>query len=196
LGWNKLLYSFGILVIYSIIITRFLINPFLIIFTSLILGFFFFLLLGIKKFAFLKKQLFFNLLSGALFFIVSLAFFIANKTEGLISLFYYLGAFLSFLLLMKETIDFFSEDFSFPQNKKNLIALGTSFLITEFLAIIAFLPIGFLNSSALTVLIIFTLQELIFYHLQGRLNRQILLNNITIFIIALIFIFATSKWGL
>lgn len=136
----------------------------------------------------------FNLLSGALFFMVAVAFFIADKSVGFNFLLYYIGAFLAFAFLFKEALDFLPDEF--PKKKKSLFVWGTSFLIMEFAVMVSFLPIGFLNSSALIVLIAFILEDLIFYHIKGNLNRQVVLNNLTILIVALIFIFATSKWSL
>lgn len=133
-------------------------------------------------------------MSGALFFMISIAFFNADKNNGLKFLFYYLGAFLAFYLVMKESSDFLPVDF--PEKKKSLLVWGTAFLIMEFAVMVSFLPIGFLNSSALIVLIAFILEDLIFYYIKGSLNRQVVLNNIAILVIALIFIFATSKWTL
>lgn len=192
--WKKFFYSFVVLLVYSLIITDFLSNSSLAILSSVILGILFFILLGIKKFAFINRQALFNLLSGALFFLVSVAFFAADKSNGFNFFIYYIGTFLVTGLLMKESLDFFAGNF--PKKKKSLIVMGTSLLIMEAAAITAFLPIGFLNSAALIVLITFILEDLIFYHIKGNLSRQVVLNNITILIIAFIFIFATSKWTL
>jgi len=192
LEWKKFFYSFAILIIYSLVITHYLIDQYLIMVSAVVFGLLFFLLLGIKKFAFINRQMLFNLLSGALFFMVAVAFFGADKSVGFDFLLYYIGVFLAFAFLFKEAIDFLPDEF--PKKKKSLFVCGASFLIMEFAVLASFLPIGFLNSSALIVLVAFILEDLIFYYIKGNLNRQVVLNNLTILIIALIFIFATSKW--
>lgn len=190
--WKDFFFSFLILFSYSLAITDYLKSGSLIIPASAVFGTLFFLLLGVKNFAFIHRQNIFNVLSGFLYFMVSVAFFIVDKSKSLSFLFYYLITFFAFYFILKESFDFLPANF--PKSRKSLIVIGTTFLIAELLIGVALLPIGFLNSAALMLLFVFILEDFISYYLKGGLNRRIILNNITILIAAVIFIFATSKW--
>ena len=200
--WNTFLYSFILLVLYSYLGVSFLADSPVggfsgntpIVLASLVFGMLFFLLLGIKEFVFLRRQAIFNFLSGTLYFFISTAYFVADKDSSGSFLLYFLLSFVALYLLIKESVDFFMEDA--PKRKKDLLVIGSAALVMEFLSIISILPIGFLNSAALVVLIVFVLEDLVYYHLKGTLDRQIVLNNVTIFIVCLLFIFATSKLSL
>lgn len=201
--WDTFLYSFFVLTLYAYLSTSFLdratevgglSSTMSVMLASLLFGTLFFLLLGIKEFVFLRRQAIFNLLSGSLYFAISGIFFVADKDASGLFLSYFLLSFTAFYLLIKESVDFFMEDA--PKRKKDLLVIGSTLLVMEFLSIVSVLPIGFLNSSALIVLIVFILEDLVYHHLKGALDRQIVLNNITILIICLLFIFATSKLSL
>ncbi|OGM93272.1 hypothetical protein A2333_02720 [Candidatus Wolfebacteria bacterium RIFOXYB2_FULL_49_7] len=198
--WDTFFCSFLILTLYAYLDTSFLyyatetnvssgVAPVWL--ASALFGALFFLLLGIKEFVFLRRQAIFNFLSGSLYFFVGGSFFVADKDAGGSFLLYALLSSVVFYLLIKESIDFFMEDA--PKRKKEVLAIGSTLLIMEFLGIVGILPIGFLNSAALIVLIVFVFEDLIYHHLKGALSRQIVLNNVTILIVCLLFIFATSK---
>lgn len=198
--WDTFFYSFLILTLYVYIGISFLYHAtetggisgtMPVILASLFSGVLFFLLLGIKEFVFLRRQAIFNFLSGSLYFFVAGTFFVADKDAGGAFLLYLLLSVTAFYLLIKESIDFFMEDA--PKRKKEVLVIGSTLLVSEFLGITSVLPIGFLNSAALIVLIVFVFEDLIYHHLKGALNRQIVLNNVTILIVCLLFIFATSK---
>ncbi len=201
--WKVFLYSFIAIVLYGYLGTSFFssaseVGGFsgntLVFLAASTFGVLFFLLLSIKEFVFLRRQAIFNFLSGALYFFIAATFFIADKDRGGAFLFYFLLSFIALYLLIKESIEFFMEDA--PKRKKNLLVIGSAVLVAEFLSIISILPIGFLSSAALIILLVFILEDLVYYHLKGALDRQIILNNVTILIISLIFIFATSKLSL
>ena len=118
----------------------------------------------------------------------------ADKSNALGFFLIFLGTFLAFKFLLQESLDFTAPEF--PEKRKSLIEIGAAFLIMEIMSVIVMLPLGFLDSAALMILFIFILEDLIFHHTKGSLNRQIILNNIAILVIAIIFIFSTSRWTL
>lgn len=161
---------------------------------AVLFGGFFFLLLGIKEFAFIKKENAFNFLSGFLYFLISIVFFSADKLIGFSFFFYFTLTFFVYYALFKELIDFSYPDF--PKTKKALIVAGSALMIMELASAVSLLPLGFLNASALILLFIFILEDLILYHIKGGLSRETILNNVTILIVTAILIFATSKWSM
>lgn len=198
--WNTFLYSFFILTLYAYLGTSFLVGSsdmgagldrMPVVLASSVFGVLFFLLLGVKEFLFLWRQAIFNFLSGSLYFFIGGTFFIANKSGAGDFVLYFLLSFVALYLLIKESIEFFMEDA--PKRKKELLVIGSAVLVAEFLSVVSILPIGFLNSAALIILFVFILEDLVYYHLKGTLDRQIVLNNVTILVVCLLFIFATSK---
>lgn len=199
--WDTFIYSFFVLTLYSYLGTSFLASEIggasgntPVILASLLFGVLFFLLLGIKEFLFLWRPAIFNFLSGALYFFIGGTFFIVDKSGSGAFLLYFLLSFFALYLLIRESIEFFMEDA--PKRKKELLVIGSAVLVAEFLSVVSILPIGFLNSAALIILFVFILEDLVYYHLKGTLDRQIVLNNVTILVVCLLFIFATSKLSL
>lgn len=188
------LYSYIIIVIYALLVTRFLGSGIYITLSSLAFGFLFFLLLGVKNLIFISRQSVFNFLTGILYFIVIITYFIAYKIDPFRYIFYLFLSFGSFYLLIKESLDFLFEDFL--KKKKVLIALTSAFMIVEAMSVVSLLPIGFLNSAVLVLMMIFVLEDFIFYHIKGGLSRQAVYQNIAIMVISAIFIFITSRWGI
>lgn len=193
---KKFVYSFGIIVFYSLVAGGFLsANSFgdlAVWAAAVVFGAAFFIILGVKNFSFLRRDIWLNVLTGFLYFLASAVFFIADKNSGYNFIFYFIVSFLAFFGILKEFVDF--SYLEFPRSKKNLIVAGSAFLAIELATAAALLPIGFLNASALMLLFIFISEDFISHHLKGNLNRQMILNNVTILIVAMIFIFATSKW--
>lgn len=198
--WNTFLYSFFVLTLYAYLGTSFLVGSsdmgagldrMPVVLASAVFGILFFLLLGVKEFLFLWRQAIFNFLSGALYFFIGGTFFIADKSSAGDFLLYFIVSFIALYLLIRESIEFFMEDA--PKRKKELLVIGSAVLVAQFLSVVSILPIGFLNSAALIILFVFILEDLVYYHLKGTLDRQIVLNNATILIVCLLFIFATSK---
>lgn len=192
--WKKFFYIFLVIFFYSIGVIGYFSNSAALLGMALVFGAALFVLLGIKNFLFLERGSKLNILCSFLYFMIAAVFFVADKTSWPDFAFYFLISFAAFYSVFKEFIDFSYPDF--PKTKKSLIIAGSAFLMMELVVAVSFLPIGFLNSSALILLFVFVLEEFIFYHLKGNLNRQAILNNVTILIVAIIFIFATSRWGL
>lgn len=191
---RKIFNSFLIITFYSLAIMEYLSSGAATVWMAVLFGVFFFLLLGIKEFVFVKKENAFNFLSGFLYFLISIVFFSVDKSTGFSFFFYFALTFFVYYKLFKELFDFSYPDF--PKTKKTLIVAGSALIIMELASAISLLPLGFLNASALILLFIFILEDLIFYHIKGGLSRETILNNATILIVAAILIFATSKLAL
>lgn len=159
---------------------------------SLFFGFLFFILLGIKNLIFLNRQNFYQFLNGLLFLSIFILFFDANKSEIFIVKYLMVG--LAVFLLSKEILKFGPREFIGLEKSLNLIPAVFTFLTLQVLWAIALLPIGFLNSASLALLVILVLQDFSLHHFSGTISRQITLRNITLFLVFSLFIFAASKW--
>ncbi len=157
----------------------------------LFFGFLFFLLLGVKNLIFVNRQPFYYLFNGLLLLIIFTSFFWSGNSQ----LFFikYLSVFFAIVFLSKEFLTFSVAGF-LNSPKKNLIVCGMAFLILQLLWAITLLPISFLNAAGLALLIVMILQDFITHHFSGTMSRQIVLRNVTVFLILSLVIFSASKW--
>ena len=163
---------------------------------SAVFGVLFFLLLSVKNLVFVNRRAIYHFLNNFLFAAVFLNFFLADKSQ----LFFvkYLLVFGAIFLLFKEAT-FFEKQYinvgglAAAFNDK-LMATVFSFVVFQFIWAIALLPLGFLNASALALVTALTIKDLMIARLSGNLNRQLILRNITVFIIFSLVIFAASSW--
>ena len=163
-------------------------------------GFLFFLLLGIKNLIFINRQPLYHFLSGLLLLTIFICFFvIGNKASSLIFIFKYLAAFSAVFLLLKEFLTVSGQQLAVSSHlgsqKINLFSAGLSFALIQFLWAINFLPLGFLNSAALILLIALILQDFVIHYFSGTISRQLILKNITVFLILSLIIFGAADWS-
>ena len=164
--------------------------------TSAVFGILFFLLLSVKNLVFVNRRIIYHFLNNFLFATVFLDFFLADKSQ----LFFvkYLLVFGAIFLLFKEAT-FFEKQYinvgglAAAFNDK-LMAAIFAFVVFQFIWAIVLLPLGFLNASALALVVALTIKDLMMARLSGNLDRQLVLRNITIFIIFSLIIFAASLW--
>ena len=191
LNGSQFILSFLVLLIVSFVL---IFNPILQFPNSLIavfFGFLFFLLLGVKNLIFVNRQPFYYLFNGLLLLVIFIFFFWTGNSH----LFFikYLSVFFAVAFLFREFLTFSINGFS-NSTKKNLIVYGTAFLILQLLWAITLLPISFLNAAALALLIVMILQDFIVHHFSGTMSRQIVLRNVTVFLILSLVIFGASNW--
>ena len=145
----------------------------------------YFLLIGSKNLNISGQQSIF-LLRSLLFLLVFFIFFSVNKSElFLIKYLLFIAAiFLLFFGLFKN----------YP--KKKLYTVAFSFLLAQMIWVIALLPIGFINQTALVLLFVLIIEELALLHFSGTFNYQNIVKNIIIIIILGTLILALSKWNI
>jgi len=160
---------------------------------SLLFGFLFFSLLGVKNLVFVNRQPIYYLFNNLLLLAIFIYFFWSENSR----LFFikYLLAFFAIVFLSKELLTFSIPDL-LNSSKKNLIIYGMAFLVFQLLWAITLLPISFLNAASLALLIALILQDFITRHFSGTMSRQIILRNITVFLILSLVIFGASRWSL
>jgi len=167
-------------------------------FTATLFGLFFFLFLGIKNLVFINRSLIYEFVNNFLFFSLFIIFFLFDKSNWFFIK--YSGAFLVIFLLFRNFL--FLRDFqreiqapvSLILAKINLFSASLAVLISQFILIAAYLPIGFLNLAAISLVAVLALKDLTISHLYGHLNRSVILKNATMVLIFSVIIFIASKW--
>jgi hypothetical protein len=150
----------------------------------------FFLILGIKNLFLIERPAFYFLLNNLFFFLIFLFFFGVDFRFPVVK---YLLVFILAYLLTGEFLKFFIAG---PSRRRFLFSAVSAFIVVQAVWAVSLLPIGFLNSAALLLPVIFILGDFTIHHLDGSLSRRIALRNITILIAAAIIISAASRWGL
>ena len=191
LNGSQFILSFLVLLATSLLIIK---SSFIVygsLFIVVFFGFLFFLLLGVKNLIFINRQPFYYLFNGLLLLVIFISFFWSGNSQ----LFFikYLLIFFAIAFLFREFLTFSIDGFS-NSTKKNLIVYGTAFLVLQLLWAITLLPISFLNAAGLALLIVMILQDFIVHHFSGTMSRQIVLRNVTVFLILSLVIFGASKW--
>ncbi len=159
-------------------------------------GFLFFLFLGIKNLVFINCYQVYQFLNNFLFFLIFIIFFSSDKSQ----LFFlkYLVLFLSAFFIFKELLSWhfsrFESQSQISIQKINAHSTVFSFLLGQLVWATALLPIGFLNLSALMLVFVLASKDLIINHLEGKIDKNLVLKNITMVIFFAIIIFAVSKW--
>ena len=188
-------FSFSVLLL-SVLFVNHWSSPLSSLIVSAVFGVLFFLLLSIKNLVFVNRRAIYHFLNNFLFAAGFLNFFLADKSQ----LFFvkYLLVFGAIFLLFKEAT-FFEKQYinvgglAAAFNDK-LMAAIFAFVVFQFIWAIVLLPLGFLNASALALVVALTIKDLMMARLSGNLDRQLVLRNITIFIIFSLIIFAASSW--
>lgn len=197
----SLLYSFAVFLA-IILISRWLLAQNWFFGLSIILASLsFFLMLGFKNLLFLKRAFFYNILNNLLFLLAFLMFFFLANQD-----FFWLrylavtaaGYFLfkEFFLLYPMFLEGRAQIMPVSSKKATLLSFSFAFLVSQFFWVNSLLPIGFLNSSAVLMVIVLIFKDLTSNYLNGLLDKRVVLKNITIFIIFTLIIFAASKWSL
>lgn len=150
-------------------------------FLIVFLAFLFYLILGIKDLALIQRTSWHRFVNISLAYTALLIFFYTNQEHFLPKI---LFLFLIIFLLLRNLI------------RKRLIYWLTAFLILESAWAISLLPIGFISSANLGILIYFIITDLALLNIEGALTRKKILIDTSIFIIILLAILALSRWGL
>ena len=171
------------------------------------------LILGIKNLIFLDRKQLYHLVSGLLILFLCIAFFSINKTELFLGKYILMGSALFFLareffvvfgVYEAQGIAGIHEtealEVNFFENrilaKKNFMALAFAFVMMEIIWAILLLPIGFLNSAALTVGSVLLIKNLAIHYMSGTLTRMRAFKKTALLIILWMAILLASKWTL
>lgn len=161
-------------------------------------GFLFYANLGLKNLFFIYRSRWHYLLDLGLFYLVTLVFFDAAG-EGLffwkLVLVFLIAVFLVKEFLKAISIDKSSEAYE-RALPKTLIASASSLLIVETFWVVGLLPLSILNSANLSILMIFTLLDILRRRIDGSLSRLAILTDATIFVLLTLLILATSRWSI
>lgn len=183
-------YSFLALIVVSLGVTNILNRQAFVFLAILFFSVLFYLILGIKELIFVHRQQWYAVKNILLFYSLFLFFFLWDKS----SYFFikYLSFFVLTFFLLREWL-FWSEQ-NFPK-RQLLASFVLAFVVVEILWSTAILPIGFISSANIMILITYLLVDSNLRHFQGTLNKKVILRNLGIFALAIIFVLITSKWN-
>ncbi len=80
--------------------------------------------------------------------------------------------------------------------RERLAAWAIGLILAETAALLAFLPLGFLNAAAALTLVFVVLRDVLLAHSRGLLNNGYVFREITILTVFLVLIFAVVPWVL
>lgn len=161
---------------------------------SLLAGFFgllFYIILGIKQVVFINRVRLHHMLHLALFYGLSILFFAAPGGDWFVGRSVAI-ALISYMLFR----EFFIMRGIERGPRLKLISVLGSFLAVEAVWAISLLPIGFINAAGTLLVILFMFEELVTRAMQGSLNRNTVMLELTTGVALLVAIFSFSNWAL
>ncbi len=155
-------------------------------------SFIFYLILGIKDYFFVKRSRLYYISALLIFYSLFIEFFLADKSQFF--LLKYFGVILALFLLFREWLSIIPS-FHFP--KREMVAAAVAALVcAQLLWAIALLPVGFISSANLMILLVFTLADFLLKHFTGGISKEFLIQHLFFFLALSALIFWTSNWGL
>lgn len=167
-------------------------------FLILAFGMLIFLILGIVNSVFRHRFVIFNVLNTALAACFFMLVFYFRPDFGGGSIFSFVVWFIILFwvagLFIKEVLTF-GDPLSRGRNLR-LLTWVFSLLVVELVALVAFLPLGFINAAAFLTLLYILGRDVILARLRGLLKLPLVLRELAIFAVLSIVIFATVTWVL
>ncbi|MGC9611054.1 MAG: hypothetical protein ABSE68_02430 [Minisyncoccia bacterium] len=163
--------------------------------TALMFGGLIFLVLGVTNLVFRHRFVVFNILNTALAacLFLLLFYFKPDFLSGVFPVvFWFLAVFWVAGLLMKEVL-VFGDPLSRGRNLR-IITWTFGFLTAELAALCAFLPFGFINSTAFLTLLYILGRDVILARLRGFLDVPLVLRELAILAVFASIVFATVAW--
>lgn len=159
--------------------------------SAVVFGFLFFVILGLKNLIFIRRRYWRLLLVFSLFYLVFLNFFLINQSSFFALK--WLGTVFLLVLLMQDLIRALITPVT-----ANMIVAGwlSAFLLGQAVWIISWLPIGFLNSANLAVIMALLLVDLNVNYFWGTLRRGLIVKDLALFLVLFLIILGTSQWKL
>ncbi len=102
--------------------------------------------------------------------------------------------FLGVSVLVRDTFQFFGV--SVGGKRIFLISGSLAFICAELVWITGFLPLGAINSAALIAVFLVLARDALFANFEGKLNTRFALREGTVFIAAVVLLFAASPWSI
>ncbi|HCX45353.1 TPA: hypothetical protein DGT35_02000 [Patescibacteria group bacterium] len=182
-----LIISLGTTVIITTTSSSFLLAAFL--------SFLFFTILGLKDLVLIKRKSWYVFLNFSLFYLAFINFFLIDKSS------LFVGKWLIFLVLafslLRELLMVLiapSKENRVKNNRLLAASLVMTMIIGQLLWLVSWLPISFLSSANLMILIVFLFSDLSLHHFWGKLRKRIIFKDLALFLIFSLVIFLTSSW--
>ena len=141
----------------------------------------FYLILGTKDLAFVKRDDWQRILALGLSYPAYLLFFYYLDASMLIKI---AALFMAVLIITKSVL------------KHRLASWLISLLAVEIAWVTLFLPVGFISQASLASLFYFGMLDITYHIRENRLTKKIVMAHVTILILLIISVFASSRWGI
>ena len=152
-------------------------------------SFLFFIILGLKNLSFVNRIQWYNLLHLLLFYALFLLFFSFDKSN--LFVLKSTGILILVGILFRYFLKFNAVKFS---RRRAVMSWALALMVIEAIWAISLLPIGFISSANLSLVLVLLLSGITVHHFKGTLDKRVILSNTGLFLVLTILIFITSKW--
>ena len=164
-------------------------HPEFLLLSVIFFSFLFYISLGIKEFAFTHRFEWNYIKNLFLVYSVFMSYFLADK-YFLFPL-KFLAVFLALFFVVREWLLWLYA--SFPK-RYNLAALVFSFLMLQIVWAISLLPLGFVNSATLAMVIFYIGMDFLIGHFRGLITKKLIIKNLIVLVLSVFVIFFFTKW--
>ncbi|MBU4348176.1 hypothetical protein KJ671_01555 [Patescibacteria group bacterium] len=178
------IFSFLALLIASLSTTSLLAHFEFLIPAIIFFSFIFYLILALKDFVLPHRYEWNYVKNLLLLYSVFIGYFLSNKYD----LFFvkFLAVFIIVYFVIQEWLLWLGIDFP---RRRRLISIVFSFLALQFVWAVSLLPLGFINSALLITLFVYLMFSFCVNHLNGTLNKKLVIGNLIILASSLFVIF-------
>ncbi|MFH1759324.1 MAG: hypothetical protein ABH822_02050 [Patescibacteria group bacterium] len=154
------------------------------------LAFLFFVILGLKNLILVRRKGWRAFLDISLLYLGFLNFFLLDKS----SLFFlkWGGFLVVFYLLFGDLL----RTVRAPDDKVGVVGGVLTLIAAELLWVVSWLPIGFLASANLMILVSLLMVDLLAGYFKGKLRQKMIIKDLMVFLVLLAVVLLTSRWTL
>lgn len=164
-------------------------HPEFLLLSVIFFSFLFYISLGIKEFAFTHRFEWNYIKNLFLVYSVFLSYFLADKY--FLFPVKFLSIFLVLFLLVREWLFWLYA--TFPK-RYNLAALIFAFVMLQIVWVISLLPLGFINSATLAMVIFYLGIDFLVNHFRGLVTKKLIIKNLIVLVLSVFVIFFFTKW--
>ncbi|MDP3901605.1 MAG: hypothetical protein Q8Q37_01345 [bacterium] len=183
--------SFFVSLLLSLVIIAEIDNSFWLSLAIILMGFVFYIILGLKNLVLIRRKEWHYFLQVILFYLLFLILFFSNALD--FEVIKISAIFLISLLLIKEL---FGTQLPKTVGRRLLFVWLDSLLISQFIWFLSLWPIGFISLATISILMTFLLIDITLRYCQDNFNRRWLWERALISSLLVTIICLTSRWSL
>lgn len=158
---------------------------------AIVFGALFLIILGLKNYVLIRRTVWYLILNFSLLYLAFLNFFMIDRSS------FYILKWLGFVILIFFLFKELLRLLAFGWFGKTTIYSGLLALVVgELMWVVSWLPIGFLNSAALMMLVVLLMSDMTINYYLGTLKTKLIIKDFGLFLLLFLVVLLTARWRL